>query len=127
MHLRLVGEGGVEQLQLNADGCVVTKRVEAGAVHHMHQHARALAVPQELVAQPTARMRALQQACAGRLSQPAHACARLSQDPGASRATPARSLLQLNKPRAHPGMSAKTVVRKSSWQTPRLGTSVVKG
>jgi len=93
--LRLVGQHGVEQLQLGADGLEVAERVAAGAVDHVHQHARALAVPQELVAQPAPRVRALQQPCAARRRSPP---ARLLA-PGRGRAPPAHHLCDKRHPR----------------------------
>ena len=59
--LRLGRKRGVEQRELGADGAVVIDGVARGAVEHVHECARALAVPQELVPQAHARMRALQQ------------------------------------------------------------------
>ena len=61
-HLPVLGPSGGKRVQLRADGAVVDHGGGAGAVHHMNQHAAALAVPQELVAQAHAGVCALQQA-----------------------------------------------------------------
>lgn len=50
MHLRLVQQLWIEELQLSADGRKVPNWVWAGAVDDMHKHTRALTVPQKLMA-----------------------------------------------------------------------------
>lgn len=52
MYLWLVQQCGVEQLQFQLDGLVVTHRVRGGAVKHMQQHTAAAAQQQQQPGQP---------------------------------------------------------------------------
>lgn len=63
VHLWLLSQDRVEQLQLVAQGSVVAHGVWRGAIEHVHQHAAALDVAQELVAQPMPHVCPLEQPC----------------------------------------------------------------
>ena len=61
-HLGFVGQLGIEQLQFLVDGLKIAQRIGAEAVDQVDEHAGAFDVPQKVIPQTHARMRALDEA-----------------------------------------------------------------